>query len=408
MADVKSYLDTQTEAVTELLCDLIRIPSVAGDEKPVAEYLLERLSGLADVVEAQPVTEDIKNDPDYSFPVKDLEYGDRPNVHIIKQGKGTGSKVLFNTHQDVVPPSRQHKRPFDPYIEDGAIYGRGACDAKGQIATLVMLLQLLNDLDIELPGDIEIHFVIEEEVGGNGTVAAVRTNPMGDFAVNMEPSNFTIYPQIRGAVWFEVTTYGQAGHSGAQSGVVSALYKAIEVIDAFKDYHARMLEESRGKYPLFDVHPNPAPLTIGQLESGDWPAQVPQTAVFKGLIGVLPDRTKEQVMEELHEAIRSTDDEWLAEHYDIEFTYRHDASVIEPEHDLVKRMARANEACGVESAVSAMTSSSDAWWYTNQLRIPTVWWGPGDLGVAHSNREHIVIADVLKAVEVLVKFLGRM
>ncbi len=408
MTDVESYLQQQTSAVTDLLCDLVRIPSMAGNERPVADYLLARLAGLADVVEAQPITEEIKNDPDYSFPVKGLQYGDRPNVHVIKRGRGTGRKVLFNTHMDVVPPSRQHQRPFDPYEEDGVIYGRGTCDAKGQIVTLVTLLQLLADLDIELPGDIEIHFVIEEEVGGNGTVAAVRTKPSGDFAVNMEPSNFTIYPQIRGAVWFEVSTYGQAGHSGAQGGVVSALYKAIEAIEAFKKYHARMIAESRGKYPLFDVYDNPAPLTIGQLESGDWPAQVPQTAVFKGLIGVLPDRTKEQVMDELHEAIRACGDQWLATHYDIEFTYRHDASVIPPDHELVKRMVAANNACGIDSPVAAMTASSDAWWYTNQLGIPTVWWGPGNLGVAHSDHEHIVLADILKAVQVLVTFLRGM
>jgi len=403
--NIAAYLGNQADRATGILSRLIEIPSVAGGEGPVAEYLHELLAGVADVCEFVPVTEAIKADPDYSSPLKGLKYGDRPNLRVVRQGSGGGKSVIFNTHMDVVPPSRQHEQPFTARLVDGNIYGRGACDAKGQIATLCLLLMALDELAIPLAGDVEVHFVIEEEVGGNGTVAMVRQEPRADACIVLEPTGFGIHPQIRGAVWFEVSVYGRAGHSGAPGGTVSALYKAIDAIEIFKSYHKRILAESRGHYPLFDQFENPMPLTIGQLEAGDFPSQAPQTAVFKGVLGLLPDRTKEQVMAEMRQALRTEGDEWLAEHFEIDFTYRHDASIIEPDHELVQALERAAGAQGVAAEVAAMTASCDAWMYNNQLGIPTVVFGPGELGVAHSNQEHIAGGDLLTGAGILLDFV---
>ncbi len=403
--NIAAYLENQADRATEILSRLIEIPSVAGGEGPVAEYLHELLADGADVCEFVPVTEAIKADPDYSSPLKGLKYGDRPNLRVVRQGAGGGKSVIFNTHMDVVPPSRQHEQPFAARLVDGNIYGRGACDAKGQIAMLCLLLMALDELEMPLAGDVEVHFVIEEEVGGNGTVAMVRQEPRADACIVLEPTGFRIHPQIRGAVWFEVSVYGRAGHSGAPGGTVSALYKAIDAIEIFKSYHKRILAESRGHYPLFDQFENPMPLTIGQLEAGDFPSQAPQTAVFKGVLGLLPDRSKEQVMDEMRQALRTEGDEWLAEHFEIDFTYRHDASIIEPDHKLVQALQRAANGQGMAGEVSAMTASCDAWMYNNQLGIPTVVFGPGELGVAHSNQEYIVVADLLTGVGILLDFV---
>ncbi len=403
--DLKNYLAAKHDEVAEILMDLIRIPSMAGGERPVAEYLHDRLQGFCDETEYIEITNDIKNDVDYSTPVKDLEYGDRPNVRAAQKGSGGGKSLVFNTHMDVVPPSATMERPFDPRLEEGIIHGRGACDAKGQLVTMYLVLQAIRELELDLAGDVIGHMVIEEENGGNGTVAMARTGEQADAAIVLEPSNFVLYPQIRGAVWFEATVYGQSGHSGAPGGTVSALMKALKAIEHFTAYHDVALAESRGKYPLFDVFPNPAPLTIGELHAGDWPAQAPQKAVFTGVLGILPDRTKEQVMKDLRELIKGSDDDWLADHFEIEFTYRHDASVIEPDHPVVQTLQTAARAVGLEGKVSAMTASCDAWWYNNQLEIPTCWFGAGDLGVAHSNNENIAVKDILTAAEVLVRYL---
>ncbi len=394
------------DSAIELMVDLIAFESTVGNEGPAMRYMHERMGEVADEVEFVEVTEAIKDDPDYSYPVV-TEYGDRPNVRAVRKGSGDGKSVILNTHLDVVPPSSGHVDPFNARIENDLIYGRGACDAKGQAATIWLLFKLLDELDIQLEGDIIAHLVIEEEIGGNGSVAMVRHGDTADACLVLEPTDFVMLPQVRGAVWFDANVYGQAGHSGKPGGTVSALLKAVDIVDIFTEYHDRILAESRGKYPLFDQFENPMPLTVGQLASGDWPAQAPRRANLKGVLGLLPDRTKEQVMEEMEAAVRDSGDDWLAdpENFEIEFTYRHDANVIEPDHPVVLALGEAVEAAGRKSEVSAMTASCDAWLYNNQLEIPTVVFGPGDLGVAHSDQEHIPIDDMVDASAALVTFL---
>lgn len=403
------YLEAAPELhddAIELLSDLIAFESTVGNEGPAMRYMHERMADVADEVEFVEVTEAIKDDPDYSYPVV-TEYGDRPNVRAVRRGTGGGKSVILNTHLDVVPPSSGHVDPFRARLQDGVIFGRGACDAKGQATTIWLLFKLLDDLEIELAGDIIAHLVIEEEIGGNGSVAMARYGDSADACVVLEPTDFVLLPQVRGAVWFDATVYGQAGHSGMPGGTVSALLKAIEIVRIFTEYHDRILAESRGKYPLFDQFENPMPLTVGQLEAGDWPAQAPRRANLKGVLGLLPDRTREQVMAEMEAAVRESGDEWLADpkNFEIEFTYRHDANVIEPDHPLVLALQDAVRAVGRAGEVSAMTASCDAWLYNNQLEIPTVVFGPGSLGVAHSDREQIRVQEMLDAAAALGTFM---
>src|SRR6056297_1244194 len=102
----------------ELLSDLIAFKSTAGNEGPAMRYIHDRMAEVADEVEFVPVTEDIKNDPDYSYPVV-TEYGDRPNVRAVRRGTGGGKSVILNSHLDVVPPSSGHVKPFTARIDDG-------------------------------------------------------------------------------------------------------------------------------------------------------------------------------------------------------------------------------------------------------------------------------------------------
>ena len=53
------------------------------------------------------------------------------------------------------------------------------------------------------------------------------------------------------------------------------------------------------------------------------------------------------------------------------------------------------------------TASCDSWFYNNQLKIPTVVFGPGSLGFAHSNEEQIRLDDIAKGAAVLVRFIEK-
>jgi len=199
---LKETIEARTDTAVQLLSDLIDIPSVRGQEGAAVRFLQEQMRAVTDASDLIPVSDSIQEDPDYSFPLDDFTYADQPNLRFFSKGSGGGRSLIINTHIDVVPPSPGQEDPFKARIEDGIAYGRGACDCKGQIATLYLALAALKDMGVQLKGDLIGHIVIEEECGGNGTLAFVRGEDRADAALVLEPSELKILPSIRGAVWF--------------------------------------------------------------------------------------------------------------------------------------------------------------------------------------------------------------
>ncbi len=399
---LKAAIETHKENAVGLLCDLIRIPSVRGDEGDAMRMLHARMKDVVDERELVPLADTIQEDPDYSFKLPDLSYADRPNLRVVKKGIGGGRSLIVNTHLDVVPASSDQDRPFDGRVEDGVVFGRGACDCKGQAAMFYLALAALREMGIALKGDLIGHLVIEEECGGNGTLAFVRGDDRADAALVLEPSEMKILPSIRGAVWFTVNVYGRAGHSGQAGRTVSALKEAMRAIEILEGYHGRLLAESRG-HPLYDAYDNPMPITFGTLEAGDWPAMAPRKATFKGVLGFLPTRTKEEVMREMKEALKTEGGDWLPDHFDMEFIYRHDCNEVPPDHPIVKTLEQACSASGQATEVAAMPASCDAWFYSNLIGVPAVVIGAGTLGVAHSSQEQIPVQGLADGAEVLAR-----
>ena len=402
MDDVRAAVRGVRADTERFLCELIRVPSVPGEEAPAVDCAVEWFSRVAEV-ERIPLSDDLLKDVDYSDPVPGLRYEGRSNLRIRSAGAAEGRSLLFNTHLDVVPASDGQDRPFDPEPADGIVRGRGACDAKGQAATIYMVLAALDKLKLKLNGDLLAHLVVEEEVGGNGTLAMARRGEKADACIVMEPTDLRILSSVRGAVWFRVTCTGKPGHSGRAGDTVSALKMSIKVIDILERFHARLLAASRG-IALFDQYPNPMPITFGKLNAGNWPASAPALAVIEGVLGLLPNKTRFEVMDEMRQAILAEADDWMKEHVQLDFMYRHDSHVLDPAHALPAGLSACCQETGLAGEIGAMTASCDSWLYNNQLGIPTVVYGPGSLSVAHSREEHIRMDDIEKAAVSLIQF----
>jgi len=392
------------DETTAFLDKLVRFESISSYEEPAVRWIHEQFSGLADICEFVPVPEDIVNDPDYAFRVDNRPYEGRPNVRAVLKGDGTGKNVIFNAHIDVVPPSKDQKRPFDPYIENGVMYGRGTCDDKSQIAVMWTMLKAMKKLGVRPGGDVILHIVIEEETGGNGTLALIRRGEKADCCINLEPCSNNILTSIRGAVWFTGTVYGKAGHSGASGMTVSALKKAIEAMNIIEEYHNDLLAETINDDPLFAQFENPMPITFGQLDAGDWPSMAPQKAVFKGVFGFLTT-SKEEVMIGIVDRIKTRGSEWLRDNFEMTFQFRHDTSRINPGLPFVTLLAQCYRDMDIQSEISAMPASSDAWFYNNILGIPTLATGCGNIFDAHTKEEHVMLKDVATESAVLTLFI---
>ena len=385
------------QTTEKFLCDLIRYESTPGNEHEAMLFCEREFKKLGVTVERVPMTDAIKNDPDYSTPVPDIKYDGRFNLRVIRKGTGNGRKLLFNAHSDVVPASEGQVNAYSPRVENGIVFGRGACDDKGQVALLYLLFRQL--AGTKLAGDVVAHIVNEEENGGNGSLAMARTGEKADGCIVLEATEGKLFTSIRGAVWFRIVFHGKAGHSGQAGQTKSALLIARDAIALLEKHHADLLAASRG-LPLFDPFPNPMPITFGKLNAGNWPAAAPSRAVLEGVLGLLPNKTKEQVMAGMRQALEPLG----ADNFELSFMYRHDSSVVEPGHALPQGILAAAQKAGHPLAVSAMTASCDAWFYNNQLGIPTVVCGAGTLKVAHSKDEQIALQDIANAAAVLITF----
>jgi len=402
---IRSTVDELVPSAVQFLSKLISFPSTSGNEHELMGWAEEAFGELGVEVTRVPLSDTIKQDEDYSSPIPDLRYDGRFNLRLRLPGSGAGRTLLFNTHTDVVPPSQGQQKPFEAVRSEGVIHGRGACDAKGQVATIWLVLAALVKLDARPAGDLLAHLVVEEENGGNGTLAMARAGEQADACIVMEPTAGRIFTSVRGAVWFRLVCEGKPGHSGRAGETISALALARKAMDVLERYHAELLAASRG-IPLFDKYENPMPITFGRLTAGDWPATAPARATLEGVLGLLPNKTRHEVMDEFRAALASADP-MLAERVRVEFIYRHDSHVLDPEHALPTGLHACSADWGLPAEIDAMTASCDSWMYNNQLGIPTVVYGPGTLSYAHTNEEQIAVRQIADAGCVLADFALR-
>jgi len=188
--------------VIELTRKLIDIPSLTGDEQAVGLFLSSHLESLGYRVEQQEVA---------------------PNRFNILATTSSPARIVFSTHLDTVPP-------FIPSSEDSEyIYGRGACDAKGIIASQIFAAEGLRR---NSKNGVGFLFTVDEELASAGAQLANR-HPMSsqcEFLINGEPTDNLVAVGTKGAMRVILTTEGRAAHSAYPEVGDSAINRLIEVL----------------------------------------------------------------------------------------------------------------------------------------------------------------------------------
>lgn len=393
---VAAAVDKYTDSARQWLMEMIGYPSTQGNETGVQEYI----KGLFDTVgfpaQYREIPEDIINDPEYSHSDNEQPYEGRYNLVACRPGAGHGRSLIVQSHADVVPAA-EWAEAFQPRFDGECVHGRGATDCKGQVAAILMALGALNDLGVELAGDLEVQVVIEEEVGGNGALALIRQGCAADGVLIMEASGLDVFPANRGAVWFRAKTTGKSLHMGRRHEGVNAIEKMMEAIKWMLEYEKELVAASRD-YPLFERYEAPVQLCLGTICTEGWPSMVAAECVLEGGVGFLPNKDMDQVKRELCEAVMRTDDQWLKEHFELTFPKLHNESYeIDPNHPLVTTVHQAALDCGWDSEVYGWNVSCDARLYAKLAGLPTVVFGASDVSEAHATGEKVLWSEVVAA-----------
>ncbi len=386
---------------------LVRIPSITGSEEAVAAWAADALRALGLAVElVTPDMAGIRADPDW--PGEEMARSTLP-VIIGRAGRAGGRRLILSGHLDVVPPGDLATWTADPWgaeIRDGRLFGRGACDMKGGVASIlaaVRALRVEGSLD-GLEGELVVVLVPSEEDGGQGTLAAIRAGAVGDLAVITEPSNLDVVVAHAGAITFRLTVPGRAAHASQRREGVSALDKLFVLVRALEADEAR--RNGAETDPLMTALGLPYPTIIGIVGGGEWASTVLDRVTADGRYGVRLGQSAADAEAELRTAVAAAceADDFLRDHpATVKITGgRFGSARVPSDHPLPVGLADVAEAVtGRRPALIGEPYGADMQMFVNVGGTPCVIYGPGDVRVAHSADESVPLDEVETCARVL-------
>jgi len=318
----------------------------------------------------------------------------RPNVIAIARGSGGGRSLLLNAHSDTVGVALM-ERPHEPVIEGDRLYGRGAYDMKGGLASIMVAAARAKKL--KLRGDVILTAVSDEEFASIGTSSIVKQYH-ADAAIVTEPTELDVCVAHKGFAWLEVETMGTAAHGSLPELGVDAIVKMAKVLNGLEELdHTLRTSPSHPLLKSGSVH-------ASLIEGGQELSTYPDHCSLRIERRTIPGETQERVeaeMQRIFDRIAASDPAFKATLRTI--LVRDPFEVHEDEY--IVQLVR-NQARGVLGSEPAMTSGT-GWMDAALLAaagIPTVVFGPGGAG-AHAVVEWADLEQVELCAEILLKVI---
>jgi acetylornithine deacetylase len=397
----------------DALSRLVRTPSITGDESAVQDLVADLLAEAGVPVERlEPDPAAARRDPDW--PGEEMPRERLPIV-LGRLGRPGGRRIVLVGHVDVVPegdPATWDHDPWSAHRDGDRLHGRGACDMKGGVASILAAVRAVVDAGLaeRLGGEILVASVPSEEDGGQGMLAAIRAGVTGDMAVITEPTGLDLVIAHAGAITFKLTVPGRAAHASVRREGVSALEKLQVLAKALEaDETARNAAETD---PLMTAHGLPYATIIGTVHGGSWASTVIDRIEVEGRYGVKLGQTWRDAERDLQRCIDDANesDPFLREHpATVELAGgRFSSSRVPADHPLPLSLAGAvTDVLGRAVEVGGEPYGADMRLLIHHGDTPTVIFGPGDKRLAHSANEWVSTTEVVDCARVLAAWLVR-
>lgn len=356
-----------------LLGELIRIRSVNPEGDPgvadpgearLASYLEKLLSDLGAVTELREVLPG------------------RPNVVARFPSDRPGKpRLLLAPHTDTVSVVGMTIDPFGGEVRDGKIWGRGASDTKGPMASMLSALSRIGEGIPGLSHEIWFAGLMGEESGQHGAKALAASEHF-DFVIAGEPTDLKTVHAHKGSLWVTLTAHGKAVHASAPELGENAIYKMTAAIDRIRE---RVIPEiSRNEHPLLGR----TTLSVGTIKGGSKTNIVPDHCEATIDIRVIPGDDPERIVDLIREASPGLDLEY----------HGSNPLFTDPNEQLIRRL----------STLGATPTGAP--WFCDAAvfaakGMPSVALGPGSIAQAHTADEWISIADLEAGADFFEQFL---
>jgi succinyl-diaminopimelate desuccinylase len=287
--------EIKKEKLIQLTQDLVRIPSVrrqdkGGSEKEVALFVARLLEDMGlDVV------------------VEEVEPG-APNVIGVLQGQKEGPCLMFECHTDVVTEgdaSEWKYGPFEGRLSGNRIYGRGACDTKGNLAAAVQAVKAISQSGSPFRGKILLGILVDEEGMMKGVKHFIRQGWAEgvDAAIICEPVDNHLCITQKGALRAELITTGKMSHGAMPLSGLNPIPPMISILERMRQLEEEEIERL-GKHPFLG-YPSITPTVLQAPLKGE-----PQLNVMpyqcRALLDIrtIPGQSHEVLKKQLEDIVR--------------------------------------------------------------------------------------------------------
>jgi acetylornithine deacetylase/succinyl-diaminopimelate desuccinylase family protein len=374
-------IDARAGEACELLRDLVRAPSVnpPGDTRAAAQ-----------VVTGWLARHGLRAEMDGSA-------AERPSVvarHVFDAAAGAAPHLLFLSHLDTVPLGDEASWTVDPFgaeVRDGRLWGRGAADAKGSAAPMLLALSVLAESQLPLGGGLAVALVSDEETGGAGAQHLLQQGALAaDAVVVGETTDNQVATAEKGVAWLRLTTRGRTAHASVPHAGVNAAAHLVRWLGRIERNVAASLPERQ--HPLV----TPPTLSVSTLSAGVAPNVVPDRAEAVVDRRTLPHETLEAVRAELlaEAAAAHVEDPNLRAAVDLMVWA--DPFETPARAAVVQAALAARRALGLAAMPVGYQQASDGRFFGAQ-GIPTVVLGPGVAEGTHVPDESVPLAQVVEA-----------
>ncbi|TCS65945.1 succinyl-diaminopimelate desuccinylase [Primorskyibacter sedentarius] len=416
-ARLSARIDDMRDALVAVTQDLIRIPTLnppGENYAAICEYLEQRLkaSGFETrLIRAEGAPGDSDRYP-------------RWNIVARREGKRPGDCVHFNSHTDVVEVGHGWTcDPFGAELRDGRIYGRGACDMKGGLATSIIAAEAFLAECPDFAGAIEISGTADEESGGYGGVAYLAEQGFFDPArvqhvIIPEPLNKDrICLGHRGGWWAEIETKGEIAHGSMPFLGDCAVRHMGAVLDAFEETLFPAMAARWTEMPVVPDGARQSTMNINSIHGG----QPEQPADYTGLPAhCVPDSCRividrrfliEENVDGVRAEITNLLDGLKSSRPDFDYELREINRVIPSMTDRDAPIVTTVDAAirsvmGTEPAYVASPGSYDQKHIDRIGKLKNcIAYGPGVLELAHKPDEWIGVGDMVDSAKVMARTL---
>ena len=319
-------------------------------------------------------------------------------------GKGK-KKIMVDAHIDTVGIGDRTAWKLDPFggvLKNGTIYGRGATDQKLSMVSMVYAGKLIKELNLEADYTyMAVGSVMEEDCDGLPLLHIINKEKIRpDFVVLTEPTNLAVYRGHRGRMEMKVVAKGRSCHASAPERGDNAVVKMSAIIRQITDLNKKLKKDEflgKGtvavtsvdcKTPSLNAVPDECTIYLDRrLTLGETLKSSVQE--IKRLPAVKKARAKVEVL--YYDAVSWTGLKVGQEKY-------FPTWVLPENHKLVRVGVSAGRiALGKDPIVDKWVFSTNGVATAGRLKIPTIGFGPSNEIYAHTVRENMPVADLLKA-----------